>query len=213
MRADEIKNELRRHIPFTIFGAATGILIMVFSGRMSSGLMLDVFYVLHPVHVVLSAMVTASIYRFHQCGRTSTDCFRGRCNFWVLLLIGYVGAIGIATLSDSVIPFLGETLLDLPNREIHLGFIDKWWLINPLAVLGVVFAYLKPGTKFPHAGHVLLSTWASLFHIMMALGGSVGIVTYAAIFLFLFLAVWVPCCLSDIVFPLLFTTGDGAEEC
>jgi hypothetical protein len=28
--------------------------------------------------------------------------------------------------------------------------------------------------------------------------------SYVAIFLFLFLAVWIPCCLSDIVFPLLF---------
>jgi hypothetical protein len=27
------------------------------------------------------------------------------------------------------------------------------------------------------------------------------------IFLFLFLAVWVPCCVSDIVYPLLFVRG------
>ena len=33
---------------------------------------------------------------------------------------------------------------------------------------------------------------------------SVSLLSYAAAFFFLFLAVWVPCCVSDIVFPLLF---------
>ncbi|MFO7915443.1 MAG: hypothetical protein R6U43_07105 [Candidatus Krumholzibacteriales bacterium] len=208
MNTGEIIRELRKHIPFTVFGAGTGILIMAFSRWMSSGIMLDIFYVLHPMHVVLSALVTASIYKFHECGDAGSGVIKKKCNFWILLLIGYVGSIGIATLSDSVIPFLAETILGLPNREIHLGFIEKWWLINPLAVAGVIFAYFKPYTKFPHAGHVLLSTWASLFHIMMALGGALSPVSYLGIFVFLFLAVWLPCCLSDIVFPLLFT-GEG----
>lgn len=205
MKSTEIIRELRTHMPFTIFGAATGILIMVFSRKMSSEIMLQVFYVLHPIHVVLSALVTASIYEIHECGSDGTGFVRGKCNFLVVLLIGYLGAIGVATLSDSVIPFLAEWILGLPNREMHLGFIEKWWLVNPLAVAGVLFAYFKPNTRFPHAGHVLLSTWASLFHIMMALGAILALSTYIAIFFFLFLAVWIPCCLSDIVFPLLFT--------
>jgi len=31
------------------------------------------------------------------------------------------------------------------------------------------------------------------------------------IFIFLFLAVWLPCCVSDIVFPLLFVTNEQKE--
>jgi len=77
--------------------------------------------------------------------------------------------------------------------------------VNPAAFLGIAFGYWRPITKFPHSGHVLISTWASLFHIIMALGGVVSWVTLLGIFLFLFLAVWAPCCTSDIVFPLLFT--------
>lgn len=95
-------------------------------------------------------------------------------------------------------------MLDMPNRKIHIGFIEKWWLVNPLALLGVAIAYFRPRTKFPHAGHVLLSTWASLFHIMMAIGSDLNLFYYIAVFLFLFLAVWIPCCVSDIIFPLLF---------
>ena len=119
-------------------------------------------------------------------------------------MIGYVGAIGIATMSDSLIPYLGEVLLGMPNKGVHIGFIEKWWLVNPLAIIGVVLSYYWPKTKLPHAGHVLLSTWASLFHILMAKGDVVNLFSYGAIFLLLFIAVWVPCCLSDIVFPLLF---------
>jgi len=195
----QILKELKSHAPFTLLGAITGIIIMLVFHGLSSGVSYSVFYILHPVHVVLSALVTTSMYEFHKCPVGTR-----KCSIWSLLLIGYVGSIGIATLSDSVIPYLAETLLDMPNRAIHIGFIEKWWLVNPLALLGVGIAYFRPRTKFPHAGHVLLSTWASLFHIIMAAGNNLSLFYYIAVFLFLFLAVWIPCCVSDIVFPLLF---------
>lgn len=195
----KIADELRHHIPFTISGAAIGIIMMFFFQKIPDDMACRVFYILHPMHVFLSALVTASMYKLHKCGG-----LWGKCNIWALLVIGYVGSIGIATLSDSLIPYLGETLLGMPNREIHLGFIEEWWLVNPLAVLGVGIAYFKPKTTFPHAGHVLLSTWASLFHIIMALGKTLSWHLYIGIFIFLFISVWIPCCVSDIAFPLLF---------
>jgi len=202
---EQIRKELKNHVPFTIFGAITGIMIMVIFRKMPSNLSYSIFYIFHPIHVVLSALVTTSMYKLHNCDYISGKCVRGKCNLWILLIIGYIGSVGIATISDSIIPYLGEVMLRMPNRGIHIGFIEKWWLVNPLAVLGVAIACFRPTTKFPHAGHVLLSTWASLFHIIMAIGG--GILhwfAYVVIILFLFLAVWIPCCLSDIVFPLLF---------
>lgn len=112
--------------------------------------------------------------------------------------------VGIATLSDNLIPFAGEWMLNMPNRGLHLGFIEKWWLVNPLALLGALIAFGRPRTQFPHAGHVLLSTWASLFHMMAAMGGGeIGATTIVLMGTFLFLAVWLPCCTSDIVFPLV----------
>ncbi len=204
----QISKELKNHAPFTVFGAFTGIVIMLFFSNLSSGLSYNIFYILHPLHVVLSALVTASMYGLHKCERISAKCISGKCNFWILLIIGYAGSIGIATISDSIIPYLGESLLRMPNRGVHIGFIEKWWLINPLAIVGVLIAYLRPMTKFPHAGHVLLSTWASLFHIIMAVGQRLSWFSYLAILLFLFLAVWIPCCLSDIVFPLLLAKDE-----
>jgi hypothetical protein len=207
-----ISKELKNHAPFTTFGAMTGIVMMMFFQKLPKETSLDIFYTLHPIHVVLSALVTASIYKLHECEHISEKCIKGKCNFWVLLLIGYVGSIGIATLSDSVIPFIAEVMLRMPNREIHLGFIEKWWLVNPLAFMGVTIAYFRPTTKFPHAGHVLLSTWASLFHVLLATGSSLDWSSYLLVFVFLFLAVWTPCCLSDIVFPLLFVKEQKTSQ-
>ncbi len=199
----QISHELKNHAPFTIFGAMTGIGVMLVFQTIPKDVSQKIFFILHPVHVLLSALVTASIYELHQSKQVSKKGFKGKGNFLVLLLIGYIGSIGIATISDSVIPYLGEILLKMPNRGIHLGFIEKWWLVNPLAAIGVAIAYFRPSTKFPHTGHVLLSTWASLFHILMAVGGALNGWSYIVVFAFLFLAVWAPCCLSDIVFPLL----------
>jgi hypothetical protein len=189
-----IANELKSHAPFTSFGAITGIIIMAIMvlGNVPSGISHTLFYIFHPVHVVLSAIVTTAMYKRHSKGEV-----------WAAILIGYVGSICIATLSDVVIPYLGGVLLTL-KMEFHLGFIEKWWLVNPMALIGITIGYWKPTTKFPHAGHVLLSTWASLFYFT-AFGMANWIPLLPFIFLILFLAVWIPCCTSDIVFPLLFT--------
>ncbi len=202
----EITSELRRHIPFTIIGAATGIaLVVIFvitdSLQSVASVSPTVFYTLHPIHVLLSAAATTAMYRKHS-GRGLVRA----------AVIGYVGSVGIATLSDSVLPYLGETLLSLPHAEAHIGFIERWWLVNPAALLGIAAGAWKPLTKVPHAGHVLISTWASLFHVIMALGATVNWLQFVAIFVFLFLAVWLPVCLSDIVFPLIFARGQSAHH-
>jgi hypothetical protein len=189
--------ELKRHAPFTLFGAFTGIVLMVLFRNIEHQTSKGLFYVFHPTHVLLSAMVTASMFKLYA----------RKTNFFVVLLIGYIGSIGIATVSDSLIPYAGEVLLGL-DAHSHIGFIEGWYVVNPAAVLGVLIAYFWPKTKFPHSGHVLLSTWASLFHILMALPSSISILMGVVIFIFLFIAVWLPCCVSDIVFPLLFVRGE-----
>lgn len=209
---EHIMKELKSHAPFTILGAVVGVTIIAFFHNLLSDVSYKVFYILHPVHVLLSAVVTASMYELHTRQDTNGKRTRGKRNLWALLLVGYFGSVGIATISDSLIPYLGEVLLRMPNRGIHLGFIEEWWLVNPLALLGVAIAYFRPRTKLPHTGHVLLSTWASMLHIMMAMEGSLPWPVYVAIFLFLFLAVWAPCCVSDIVFPLLFVRGARVRQ-
>lgn len=187
-----IVKELRTHAPYTALGALSGIIIMtiIAYGNVPSQVSYIVFYTLHPIHVALSALATTAMYARYK-----------RCKLWLALLIGWTGSIGIATISDAVIPFLGGNLLGV-RMEFHIPFIEKWW-VNLMALIGVAICYRKPVTKMPHFGHVLLSTWASLFYFT-AFGIVDWIPLLPFIFLFLFLAVWIPCCTSDIVYPLLF---------
>lgn len=202
--------ELKNHAPFTALGAVTGIIIMVIIvlGNVPSQISETVFYILHPLHVLLSALVTTALYKKHSSGK-----------IWAAVLVGYFGTIIPATISDAIIPYLGGALLNIKiGFEVPFIEIDKmpiigvakWQLVNSAALVGIIIGYLSPTTKFPHAGHVLLSTWASLFYFT-AFGVAYWIPLLPFIFVFLFLAVWLPCCFSDIVFPLLFTGNAQLE--
>ena len=253
-RFGAILSELEHHAPFTLIGAATGIICMLLFRHTSATVSHRLFQVFHPAHVVLSAIVTASLFKLHD----------KQAGLLKILLVGYLGAVGVATVSDCVLPFFGESILGvaLPthgalhdhetghhdiesdagghdhvaelsvhehddhqhgaespseqdhvgtepeNRSIrqrlHLGFIEDWYVVNPAAILGIVIAYFWPRTRFPHAGHVLISTWASSFHVLMNTHRELSPVMLVGIFIVLFVAVWLPCCISDIVFPLLF---------
>ncbi len=191
-----ITHELKHHAPFTAVGALTGIAIataFVYL-RIPQSVSHRLFEACHPLHVLLSAMATTAMFRLHS-----------RRGLVATIVVGYVGAIGIGTVSDCLMPYLGELLLGFRDAEAHIGFIEHWYLVNPAALVGVAIGCWRPTTKAPHAGHVLLSTWASLFHILMAVGEGqpIGPLTIAAVAVVLFLAVWLPCCTSDIVLPLL----------
>jgi hypothetical protein len=205
-----IASELKEHAPFTAIGAVTGIIIMVIIvlTDVPSQISQATFYTLHPLHVVLSALVTTAMYMKYRKGK-----------LWAAILIGYAGSIGIATLSDAVIPYLGGALLNI-DIGFHAPFLEteampyfgvaKWVVINSAAVIGIAIGYWKHTTKIPHSGHVLLSTWASLFYFT-SFGTASWMPLLPLIFIFLFLAVWLPCCLSDIVFPLLFIRKAGPQ--
>jgi len=236
----QILHELKVHSPFTLLGAATGIILMLLGRKFLVGQEHKLFSVFHPLHVVLSAMVTAALFEIHRKAK----------NFFVILVIGIVGSIGIATLSDCVLPFFGETILGVavpthanlhehahldgtPDEHehegeieglhaheheehqyhalLHLGFVEEWYLVFPEAIFGVLLAYLKPTTHLPHACHVLVSTWASSAHILMNTHADITLLLLAGMFIVLFLSVWLPCCVSDIVFPMLFVRSDGTH--
>jgi len=187
-----IAKELKEHIPFTALGAVTGIIIMVIVvlGNVPSHTSQTAFYVSHPLHVLLSALVTTAMYMRYR-----------KDKFWAAILIGWTGSIGIATISDAMLPYLSGNLLHA-HMEFHVPFIEEWW-INFVALAGIAIGYWRQTTKIPHFGHVLLSTWASLFYFT-AFGTADWIHLLPYVFLFLFLSVWIPCCTSDIIYPLLF---------
>jgi hypothetical protein len=101
-----IAKELKEHIPFTALGALTGIgiMVMIVLGNVPSHVSHTIFHTLHPLHVFLSALVTTAMYMRYKKGKT-----------WAAVLIGWTGAIGIGTISDALIPYLGGTWLGARN--------------------------------------------------------------------------------------------------
>ncbi|MFA5423987.1 MAG: hypothetical protein WC374_09035 [Phycisphaerae bacterium] len=241
-RFKHIGFELKGHAPFTLFGAVLGIAFMLLFSKASAHTSYILFTIFHPGHVLLSAMVTASMFGLHSAKK----------NILLIVVVGYVGSIGIATLSDIIIPHFGSAVLglDMPahgevfheqhehqdageaaNEElqgehaaeqmhsevgheehkhpkIHLGFIEEWYIVNPAAFIGIFIAYIFPRTKFPHAMHILVSTWASSSYLLMDMREQWSLLAGIGIFATLFISVWIPCCVSDIVFPLLFVKPD-----
>ena len=245
-----ICSELRHHAPFTVVGAVTGIVCMLGLKGWGAPVNHQLFLFFHPLHVLLSAIVTASLFKMRAA----------KSSFLTVALVGYCGAIGVATLSDCVVPYLGESFMGIAvpahaglhdphtnaeaiddshaghdhqddqghahpvspeaalraghheGPDIHLGFIEDWYVVNPAALLGILLAYLIPHerlhTRLPHAAHVLVSTWASSFHMLMNTHVDFTPMMFVGAFLVLFVAVWLPCCISDIVFPILFV-GEG----
>ncbi len=206
-----IGRELLHHAPFTGVGAVIGIIVMAVISVYDTPMNVNeaLFFTFHPLHVVFSALVTTALYR-KQKGH----------KLWAVVIIGYVGSVGIATLSDAVIPFLEGSSLKV-EMGFHLPFLEtelmpflgvpKWLVVNGAALIGIAIGFFRPNTTFPHMGHVLLSTWASLFGFT-AFGTADWLPLLPIIFVFLFLAVWIPCCVSDIVFPLLWTGKEPARE-
>jgi len=199
-----IIHELRHHGPFTFFGAVLGVVIVFTIQRIAPG-MLDteraeaLFEFSHPLHVVLSALVTAALYKNYR-GRPHHT----RTGLLAVVLVGYFGSIGIATLSDCLVPYWAELFLGMEHAHPHLGIVEMPVIINMAALLGIGAAFFSSQTHFPHGGHVLLSTASSLFHILRAQSTAFTPIECILISVFMFIAVWIPCCLSDIIFPIVF---------
>ena len=102
------------------------------------------------------------------------------------------------------------------TRRREWTSIRKWGLVLPFAVIGVFVgmtaaAGVSRSTFFSHSLHVLASTAASIFYLIAPLDPIGWIEQIGRIFIFIIVAVMVPCCLSDIVFPLLMSRSARAQ--
>ena len=188
-----IAAELKDHAPFTAFGAGVGVVVMiaVCTAKLDPDVSHHALHILHPAHILLSSIVTAAMFRLRGEGVGAS------------IAVGLVGAVGICSISDVMLPHVGGTLLGA-TMTLHICLFKHPWLIILPGLIGTTIGALTGRwTKCPHAAHVLISTLASLFYLL-GFGVLDWLPMFPLVFVLLFIAVWVPCCTSDIIFPLLF---------
>jgi hypothetical protein len=189
---DNILKELYHHIPFTGLATLVAIILTIFVysfGWNKSMNMEGIFHILHPMHVFLSVMVSSGIY------------YKYKKNILNAVLIGVIVSIIIGSLSEVILPYLGSLVFNM-NSEFHLPLIEMPLIIISVALIGSFIGVWKMQTKLPHLLHVFISVFASLFYLLAYT--QISFIKMIFVFVIVFLGVIIPCCLSDIVFPLLF---------
>ena len=162
-----------------------------------------IFHIFHPVHLLLSAMATTAMF------------FRFDRRLWKAILTGFVGSLGVCGLSDVFMPYLSGSLLEVEEMQFHWCLIEHPQMVLPFVALGIISGLLAAGviqrsTIISHSAHVFVSSTASLFYLIsFGVPNWYGEDRLPAVFVIVILCVTIPCCLSDIVFPLLVVGEDG----
>lgn len=185
--AKKILEELKHHIPFTSIATLLAIFLVIIFRQINFA---ESFEVLHPLHVIASAIVTSAIY------------YKYKKNIFNAFLIGLTGSILIGSLSDVILPYLGGVIFNLETK-FHLPIIEEPIIILLSSTIGSIIGIKSELTKFPHLIHVFLSIFASLFYLIAFSAQLTPIYIFFS-FIIVFIAVLIPCCISDIIYPLLF---------
>ena len=191
----KIVHELKEHYPFTFLATLIAVLLVfLIKVYLKKDINESVFHILHPAHLFVSAIVTSALF------------FKYKRKPMLTLIIGLTGSIIIGSLSDIIFPWLGGLAFNL-KPSFHLPLIETPFLIISTALIGSLIGIATKFTKIPHFIHVFLSVFASLFYLI-AFSQVSNTIGYVVSTLIVFIAVLVPCCISDILFPMFFVKKD-----
>lgn len=211
-----IFSELMCHFPYAIFSVAFSLAILSLLGYItcSTGNPQSLcrgahlaFHSFHFLHIVFAA--TGTLIAF----------FRFSSNVPRALFVGVFSTLTFCTLSDSVLPYLAGRLLGV-EMEFHLCFVSELRNIVPFLIVGLInglimgkYHIARGGfySVFSHFFHILVSSLAATFYIV-----SHGLTNWyhviGMLFLFLVIAVVVPCTLSDVVVPMAAAKAGKKNE-
>ena len=196
--------ELSVHLPYSLMAATIGTGLLLFiawvaklqgtsqlSEKSSETLL---FHMFHPLHLFLSAAATTAMFWRHEK------------RFVKALGVGFFGTVIPCGLSDYVAPFLGGRLLGVP-MALHICFIEHPQLVVSAVLLGMALGFftadrIQHSTVFSHTAHVFVSSLATTLYLV-----SFGMNDWGrflvAVFSITVAGVLIPCCFSDIVFPMI----------
>jgi len=199
-----ILEELQKHLPYTIFSVAVGMMTLgaftvLIEAKKFPQASQNLFHIFHPLHILFSAIATTAMFWRHDK------------RILKAVFIGFVGAVSLCGISDILIPFVAGYFLGV-KMHLHICILADPMLILPFLFFGIFMGFVLPtvveSTVFSHAAHVLISSMASIFYLV-SFGLTEWIPVGGMVFIYIVLAVMIPCCTSDIVFPLLLVKKKG----
>ncbi len=206
-----ILSELKEHLPFTVISSIVAIILVGIMTAVVFALDDDIvaqgsqklFHIFHPVHILFSATATSAMF------------WRYEKRVVKAVVIGLSGSILVCGISDVIIPFCSGFFFG-KDFEFHLCIAKHPIIIMPFVTIGIAIGIIamervQKTTFFSHSGHVFTSSMASMLYLI-----SFGLVDWfnyvGSVFIIIILAVIIPCCTSDIIFPLLFTKEEKCRE-
>ena len=222
-RIKSILHEFQHHFPFTIFAVMISLIILAIYTELLRPTMAigdlhahghdegvnaytRLFHVLHPIHVFLSAAATAAMF------------WRYDKRFIVAVLTGLFGSLMVCGISDIIFPYLGGLLLNM-DMHLHICLLENPTTVLMFTGIGIATGICAASgmntasvSKVAHAMHVMVSTGATILYLV-----GFGLLNWtdvlAPVFIIVTFSVIIPCCTSDIIFPLLLVNKKGVHMC
>lgn len=203
-----LKSELVHHVPYAIFSVAFALSILSLFAFIARGFpdatgtskgFKMLFHSFHFMHLVFATTGTLIMFR------------RFSKSVWAAMTIGIISPVFFCTLSDSILPYLGGRALGV-TMSFHLCFWTELYNVIPFLVVGLINGWVmsvhhssRQGfySVFSHFIHIFVSSLAATFYLV-AHGFFDWYKQMGAVFLFIIIAVVIPCTLSDIVVPMFF---------
>lgn len=202
--------ELMHHLPYATFSVALGMVILSLldytSGISSLGMVSRkaacsgyhmLFHSFHFLHILFAA--SGTIITFSRFSRS----------FSKALIVGIVSPVIFCMLSDVLLPYLAGRLMGV-DMELHICFHRELQNVIPFLAVGVFnglvlrqhhSGMLPVFSLGSHIAHILISSLAGLFY-MVSHGFYDWYPHMGIVFLFLVVAVVIPCTLSDVLVPM-----------
>jgi hypothetical protein len=142
--------ELKDHIPFTLIATLIAVIFVFLVQKINLS---SLFFVIHPLHIFTSAIVSSAIF------------YKYKKDFTQALIVGIISSIFIGTISDIIFPYLGGIIFQL-KTDFHLSLIEEPITIILVSFFGGITGITTKLTKLPHFLHVFLSVFASLLYLI-----------------------------------------------
>lgn len=204
--------ELMHHLPYAIFSVAMAMIVLSlldYGAKSQAELghknlcysyhML--FHSFHFLHILFASTGTVVTY----------SRFSKNKNLLKTLLIGTISPAIFCMLSDVVLPYLSGLALGV-SMELHICFHKELSNVLPFLAVGILnglilkshhSSMLKLFSLGSHFIHILISSLASLFYLVSH-GFNNWYPQMGIVFVFLVLAIVIPCTFSDVIIPMYF---------